>query len=176
MRSEASTVQAYLTELPEERRAFVRRLRDHVAAHLPPGYEEGMQYGMIGWYVPRDVLPDTYNGQPLGIVALANQKQKVSLYLMGVYADPAAAERLRQGFGAAGKKLDMGKACVRFRREDDVPWEAIAEALALLTPEEYVARYRASRGGGSGGRSGEGSGGRSSGRSGGRGSGGSGGR
>lgn len=160
MRSEASTVQAYLAELPEERRAFVRRLRDHVAAHLPPGYEEGMQYGMIGWYVPRDVLADTYNGQPLGIVALANQKQKVSLYLMGVYADPAAAERLRQGFAAAGKKLDMGKSCVRFRREDDVPWEAVAEALALLTPEEYVALYRASRGGTSGGRS--------SGRSGGR--------
>jgi len=145
MRSEAATVDAYIAGLPEERRAFVAKLRDHVNAHLPPGYEEGMQYGMIGWYVPLEVLPDTYNGQPLGIVALANQKQKVSLYLMGAYADPAAAERLQQGFADAGKKLDMGKSCVRFRREDDVPWDVIAEALKRPTVEEFVAQYKASR-------------------------------
>lgn len=148
MRSEAATVEAYVAGLPEDRRAFVAKLREHVNAHLPTGYEEGMQYGMIGWYVPLEVLPDTYNGQPLSIVALANQKQKVSLYLMGVYADSAAAERLQQGFADAGKKLDMGKSCVRFRREDDVPWDVIAEAVKRPTVEEYVAQYRASRRGG----------------------------
>jgi uncharacterized protein YdhG (YjbR/CyaY superfamily) len=148
MRSEAATVEAYIAGLPEERRAFLAKLRAHVNEHLPTGYEEGMQYGMIGWYVPLEVLPDTYNGQPLSIVALANQKQKVSLYLMGVYADPPAAERLQQGFADSGKKLDMGKSCVRFRREDDVPWDVIAEALKRPTVEEFVAQYRASRRGG----------------------------
>lgn len=157
MRSEATTVDEYIAKLPEERRELVAKLRDHVNAYLPPGFEEGMQYGMIGWYVPLEVLPDTYNGQPLSIVALANQKQKVSLYLMGVYADPAAAERLRRGFEDAGKKLDMGKSCVRFRREDDVPWEVVADALERPTMEEYVSHYRATRRGERGGKGGSGS-------------------
>src|SRR5690606_30676429 len=86
--SKASTVDEYIASLPDDRRAAIAAVRDVIRKNLPPGYEEGMQYGMIGWYVPLSRYPDTYNGQPLGVVALASQKQYMSLYLMAVYASP----------------------------------------------------------------------------------------
>lgn len=101
MPSRAETVDAYLASLPAARRPLVEALLHAVRRNLPDGYQEGMQYGMIGWYVPLERYPDTYNGQPLGYVALANQKNYVSPYLMGCYADPGATARLEQGFADA---------------------------------------------------------------------------
>ena len=146
MKSAATTPEQYLAELTPERRELVGELRETVLEHLPDGYEEGMQYGMIGYYVPLERYPKTYNGQPLGVAAIASQKNYVSLYLMGIYADPDdGPEWIESAFAAAGKKLDMGKSCVRFKKLEDVPFEVVAEAVARLPVEAFIERYEASR-------------------------------
>lgn len=143
--SKATTVDAYLGELPAERRAVVAQVRDMVNAHLPPGYAETMRWGMITWEIPLSRYPDTYNGQPLGYVALAAQKNNYSLYLMGVYAEGEQERALREAAAAAGKKLDMGKSCLRFKRADDLPLEAIGGLIAGMPVEAYIATYEAVR-------------------------------
>jgi hypothetical protein len=143
-RSNATTVAAYLDELPSERRAVVSAVRDVVLAHLPAGYQETMNWGMICYEIPLERYPTTYNRQPLGYVALAAQKQYFALYL-SVYQDAEQDASLREEFERAGKKLDMGKSCVRFRKLDDLPLEVIGRVVASTSPEAYIARYEASR-------------------------------
>lgn len=143
--SAATTVKQYLAELPDDRREPITKAYRLVRKHLPAGYEEGMQYGMIGWYIPLKRYPDTYNKQPLGYVALAAQKNYNTLYLMSAYSKSEAERALKDGFKAAGKKLDMGKCCVRFRTFDDLAVEPIGEAIAALTPEEFITVYEKSR-------------------------------
>lgn len=143
MRSEATTVEAYLAELPPERRETVAAVRALVNEALPEGYVETMNWGMISWEIPLERYPDTYNGQPLGVAALASQKQKCSLYLFGPYMVPALTERISEGFAAAGKKLDMGKSCIRFRTMDDLPEEVIRQAVGALDPDGFIAAYEA---------------------------------
>ena len=121
--SKAKTVSLYLSELSPERREIVAAVRDIIVDNLPTGYEETMQYGMISCVVPLERYPDTYNGQTLGIVSLASQKNYISLYLMGVYATPEISDWFHDRWKATGKKLDMGKSCVRFRRLEDLPLE-----------------------------------------------------
>ena len=141
--SKAGTPEEYLESLPEERREVVSAVRDLVRRNLPAGYVESMGWGMLCWGIPLERYPNTYNGQPLGYVALAAQKNYYSLYLMGVYADPTGPAWLKEGFAKAGKKLDMGKSCVRFRKLEDLPLELIGEAVAKVTPEAYIAHYEA---------------------------------
>jgi hypothetical protein len=143
--SKAATVEAYLAELPPERRPVVAAVRDVIRRHLPDGYAEVMRWGMISYEVPLARHPDTYNGQPLGYAALAAQKSHYALYLMAVYQDPERAAWLAAEFARAGKRLDMGKSCLRFKRLDDLPLPAIAAAIASTTPDELIARYEASR-------------------------------
>jgi hypothetical protein len=144
--SAAKTVDDYLAGLPPERTAVVAAMRDFVNAHLPPGYRESMAFGMIGWGIPLSRYPDTYNHQPLGYVALAAQKHGCSLYLMCVYAFGGERERaLRAAAEAEGKKLDMGKSCLRFKRPEDLPLQAIGALIASVPVDEYIARYEASR-------------------------------
>lgn len=135
--SKAKTVAAYLDELPEDRRAAIAKVRDVVRKNLPKGYKEMME-GMIAWAVPLERYPDTYNGQPLCIAGLASQKNYNSLYLMGVYFDPKQEKLLKDAFAKAGKKLDMGKCCIRFKKVDDLPLDAIAKILASVPPEELI--------------------------------------
>ncbi|HSU17958.1 DUF1801 domain-containing protein [Longimicrobium sp.] len=141
--SAASTVEEYLAELPEDRRAAISTVRDTVLRHLPAGYREGMAWGMIGWCVPLEAYPDTYNGQPLSFVSLAAQKNYNALYLTCVYGDPERERRLRDAFAAAGKKLDMGKSCIRFRSPDDLPLDAIGQLIADTPPHALIARHEA---------------------------------
>jgi len=145
VRSAARTVQEYLDELPGERRAEIGAVREVILRNLPDGYRESIGWGMITYCVPLERYPTTYNGQPLGYAALAAQKTSNSLYLMGVYADPAQEAELREGFRAAGKKLDMGKSCVRFRRAADLPLETIGRLIASTGVEQYIAVYEAAR-------------------------------
>src|SRR3712207_2603796 len=119
--SKAATVDAYLAELPPERRAVVSAVRDVVRKHLPKGYTETMNWGMISYELPLDRYPSTYNGKPLSYAALAAQKSYFALYLPVVYQDPEQESRLREEFKKAGKKLDMGKSCLRFERVEDLP-------------------------------------------------------
>jgi hypothetical protein len=147
VRSATSTVDAYLAELPPERRAVVSTVRRMVNAHMPPGYEETMNWGMISWQIPLARYPVTYNKQPLGYVALAAQKNNYALYLVGVYAEGEQERRLRAAAAAQGKKLDMGKSCLRFKKTDDLPLEIIGELIASMPVEVYIANYEARRGG-----------------------------
>jgi hypothetical protein len=143
--SAANTVDAYLAELPPERRDVVSKVRDAVNARMPSGYREAMSYGMIGWAIPLERYPDTYNGQPLCYVALAAQKNAYSLYLMGVYSDSAQERVLRDAAAAQGTTLDMGKCCVRFKRVDQLPLKAIGDLIASLPVEEFIALHEAGR-------------------------------
>ena len=142
----ATTPDEYITSLPEDRRDAVSAVREVVRKNLPAGYEEGMQYGMIGWYVPLDRFPDTYNGQPLGLAALANQKNYVSLYLNSVYGDRATEAWFKKRYAATGKKLDMGKSCLRFRNADDIPLDLIGETIARAELDSFLAHYEEARG------------------------------
>lgn len=144
-RSKAVTVDAYLDELPPERRAAARTLRRMILAHLPEGYVESMSWGMPCYEVPLSRHADTYNGQPLGYVAFAAQKNGWSLYLMdlAVNADKEAA--LRTAFAKAGRRLDLGKSCVRFRTLEDVPLEAIGELIASTPVADLIAGHERAR-------------------------------
>jgi hypothetical protein len=145
VQSKAATVEECLAELPEERRAVIAAVREVILAHLPEGYEESMAWGMIGYGIPLSRYPNTYNKQPLGFVALAAQKNYYSLYLMCAYQDSEDEAFLRRAFEAAGKKLAMGKSCIRFKRLDDLPLDAIGEVIARTPPERMIATYEASR-------------------------------
>lgn len=148
MASAATTVDEYLEELAAadpDRHTTVHSVIELIRAHIPDGFAEAMEFGMPSWVIPLSDYPDTYNGRPLGIVSIANQKRAVSVYLMGVYADPNGRDRFEQAWTDAGKKLDMGKSCVRFRRMDDVAVEVLADAIASVTPDQYIAAYEASR-------------------------------
>jgi uncharacterized protein YdhG (YjbR/CyaY superfamily) len=137
--SKATTVADYLAELPAERRAEVERVRDEVNTALPDGFQEAMRWGMITWEVPIEVSGPTYNGQPLAYAALAAQKNAFSLYLTCAYASEARTASLRDAAAASGKKLDMGKSCIRFRKADELPLSAIRDEIASTTPDQFVA-------------------------------------
>ncbi|HYR09815.1 MAG TPA: DUF1801 domain-containing protein [Longimicrobium sp.] len=142
--SKAETVEQYLQELPEDRRAVVSAVRDVVVRNLPAGYREMMSYGMIVWGIPLEEYPDTYNGQPLGYAALAAQKNYYALYVM-TYMVPALEKWLRDEFEKAGKKLDMGKSCLRFKKLEDLPLDVIGQLIASTPPREYIALHEQSR-------------------------------
>jgi hypothetical protein len=125
--SAATTVEGYLASLPAERRAVVSTVRDLVLQHLPDGYREWMAWGMIGYGIPLERYPDTYNGQPLCYVALAAQKIYYALYLTCAADDEGDAQRLKDAFARAGKTLDMGKSCLRFKSLDALPLAAIGD-------------------------------------------------
>ena len=141
--SKAKTPAAYLKELPADRRREVARVREMVRKHLPAGYRETMNWGMITYEVPLERHPKTYNGQPLCFAGLAAQKNHLSLYFMPV--DAAALARLKAAFEKAGKKLDMGKSCIRFKRADDLPLDALGAEIAAVPVDKFVSYVEASR-------------------------------
>jgi hypothetical protein len=148
MQSKATTVASYLKELPADRRAIVAAVRKVVNANLDADFEEGMGYGMISWHVPHRVYPPGYHCNPklpLPFAALASQKNYLSLYLLSIYAEKDEEDWLRKRFAAAGKKLDMGKCCVRFKSLDDLPLDVIGEAIGRVSVAEHVAHYERAR-------------------------------
>lgn len=140
------TPDEYIASLPDDRRGHVAAVAKVVRDNLPDGFEEGMVYGMIGWYVPLERFGDTYNGQPLGLAALASQKHYISLYLNSVYGDRRTEAWFRERYAASGKKLNMGKSCLRFRRAEDVPLEVLGETIARVDVESFIAQYEEARG------------------------------
>lgn len=145
--SSAKTVDEYLAELPEDRRAVVSAVRDLVNRYLPSGYIEAMSWGMVSWEVPLSRYPATYNRQPLSYVALAAQKRHYALYLTACYANSAQDVVLRNAYADAGKKLDMGKSCLRFGALDDLLPEAIGAVVASTPVATHVAADAARRAG-----------------------------
>jgi hypothetical protein len=143
--NKAKTVPEYLSGLPADRKKLVSAVRSLVRKHLPKGYKEEIGWGAINWVVPLSKFPDTYNQKPLCYVALAAQKNYVSLYLMMAYGDPKKYAWLKDQFKKAGKKMDMGKSCLHFNSLDDIPIEAVATLIASHTPAQWIARYETSR-------------------------------
>jgi len=138
LRSDATTVDQYLSELPDERRTAIETVRRVILSNLPDGYEEAMNWGHITYQVPLERYPDTYNGQPLMYAALASQTRHMAVYLTGVYADAAARDDFLEEYRSTGKRLDMGKSCVRFRRLDDLPLDLVGRSIAALSVENFI--------------------------------------
>ncbi len=144
MKSSAKTVKQYLAGLPEDRRDALEAIRAVILKNLPKGYEEGMQYGMIGYYVPHEIYPDGYHcdpKQPLPFAALASQKNHMGLYLMCMYSGTDDDAQFRAEWASTGKKLDMGKSCVRFKKLEDVPLKVIGAAIRRISVKKFVERY-----------------------------------
>jgi len=146
MQSKAKTVAQYLKELPADRRATIQAVADVIRANVDGRVEEGMQYGMIGWYVPHRVFPLGYHcdpKQPLPYICLASQKNHCSLYLMTAYAEGSAGEAWIKKAWPKGKKLDMGKSCIRFKSADDLALDVVAEAIRRVPLDAHLAWYSA---------------------------------
>ena len=145
MRSSASTVEEYLTELPEERRAAIEAVRQMILKNLPKGYEEVMNWGMITYQVPLGTYADTYNKKPLMYAALAAQKNHMAVYLTAIYMNEKASREFEEAYIATGKRYDVGKSCVRFKELVDLPLELIGESIASLQISEFVERVNEAR-------------------------------
>ncbi|MFG0259390.1 MAG: DUF1801 domain-containing protein [Phycisphaerales bacterium JB041] len=149
MQSKATSVEAYLKELPEDRREALEAIRKVFQKNLGKGYEEGMQYGMIGYFVPHSVYPDGYHcdpKQPLPFAGLASQKNHMAMYMMCIYGIDEHRDRFIQGWERAAaegraRKLDMGKACIRFKKLEDVPLDVVSEAIKRVPVKTYIEHY-----------------------------------
>jgi uncharacterized protein YdhG (YjbR/CyaY superfamily) len=148
MAEPSKTVQDYLNALPADRRAAIETVRTVILANLDRDYEEGIQYGMLGYYVPHRVYPAGYHcdpKQPLPFAALASQKNYMSLYLMSVYGDEAGARAFRQAWEKTGKKLDMGKVCIRFTNAEQVALDVVGDTIRRIPARRWIEIYEASR-------------------------------
>ena len=145
MKSEAKTVASYLVDLPEDRRKALKKIRAVIRKHLPKGYQETMNWGMIAYEVPLRVCPDTYNGQPLMYAGLASQKRHMAVYLCGLYASSKLQKRFDARLKKEGPKLDRGKSCLRFKKLEDLPLELMGELIAAVPLDEFVAMNQNSR-------------------------------
>ena len=152
-RSSAATVAEYLEELPEERRAVISAVRKVIRRNLPEGYRETMNWGMISYEIPLSRHPAADNGQPLIYAALAAQKNHYAIYLTSLYAEGEPPGWFADEFRKAGKKLDMGKSCVRFRKLDDIPLDTIGRVIAGTSVDELITIYERAKKGGAKGRS-----------------------
>lgn len=141
MQSKAKTVAEYLNDLPADRRTQIEIVRQVILANLDADYAEGIQYGMIGYFVPHSIYPAGYHcdpKQPLPFAGLASQKGYMSLYLMCVYGNHDKTKWFQDEWAKTGKKLDMGKSCIRFQRAEDLALDVIAKAVALVPARKYV--------------------------------------
>ncbi len=148
-----TTVAVYLASLTPEKRAVLDQARFLVHRHIPKGYGEFMNWGVINWRIPLKEFSDTHNGQPLCYVGLGAKKTYNSLYLMGAYDDsngkyptPFSEKLLVDPFKKAGKRLDMGKCCLHFKELDDLELTSVAKVIAMSTPKEYIAYYKRVKG------------------------------
>jgi hypothetical protein len=151
MQSRATTIQQYLAELPPDRRTAVEAVRQVILKNLDPLCEEGMQYGMIGFYIPHRVYPPGYHcdpKQPLPFICLASQKNYMSVYLGCVYAHPERERWFREAWARSGKKLDMGKSCVRFRKLEDLALDVIGQAIRRTSVRGFIQFYESAIKGG----------------------------
>jgi len=144
MPSKAKTVQEYLDELPPDRREAIDEIRAFILENLPPGYEEGMQWGDIGYFVPYAIYPDGYDAKPkvpLQYLGLANQKNNLMMRFLSMYTHPELRASFEDEYRASGKKLDMGGGCLRFKKIEQLPLEVVGKLIGYLPVDKFVARY-----------------------------------
>jgi hypothetical protein len=139
------TVNQWLASVPAERKDAINAVRDAVNEHLPKGYEETVDWGMLAWVVPLATLPNTHNGHPLMLAALGAHTKRMTLYLMTVYGDPKIRRGFENAYRRTGKKLDMGGCCVHFKKLDDLPLDVVGNTIARVAVDQYVERYANSR-------------------------------
>jgi Domain of unknown function (DU1801) len=149
MQSEAKSPEEYMNELPEDKKQAMIQLRETILNHLPPGFEEVMSYGMIGYVVPLELFPGGYHctpNEPLPFISIAAQKNYIALYHMGIYGDDELKNWFVKEYPNYVKtKLDMGKSCIRFKKPDQIPYSLISELVSKVTPEDWIKTYEASR-------------------------------
>ena len=145
MQSDAKTVQEYLDSLPEDRKKQISDTRDVILKNLDKGFQEVMNWGMICYEIPLEVFPDTYNKKPLLYAALASQKNHMAVYMSGIYMDENLLKKFTENYKASGKKLNMGKSCVRFTKIENLPLDVIGNAIASYTAESFLDFYKESR-------------------------------
>jgi len=139
-----TTVAQYLKSLPPDRRTALQAIRETIRANIGPGLKEGIQYGMIGYFVPHSVYPPGYHcnpSEPLPFAGIASQKNHMALHLFCIYTNPSERERFVAEWKKTGKKLDMGASCVRFKKLDDVPLEVVGRAIKRITLKKFIAAY-----------------------------------
>ena len=145
MTSTAATVQHYIQELPEDKKEGIEKLRAVILKNLPQGFEEGMSYGMIGYYVPHSIYPAGYHCSPqlpLPFMSVAAQKNSLNFYHMGIYANPELYNWFVAEFPKhSSKKLDMGKSCIRFKKATDIPFELLGELVRKVSVSDWIATY-----------------------------------
>ncbi|MDY0781261.1 DUF1801 domain-containing protein [Tenacibaculum sp. IB213877] len=145
MKYEASTPEEYISQVPEERKPVLKKLRNTIKKNLPKGFEEGIQYNMIGYYVPHSIYPDGYHctpKEPLPFMSFASQKNSINLYHSGMYAIPEIHNWFVTEYPKHSKrKLDMGKSCVRFKKIDEIPFDLIAELCTKVSVEDWIKVY-----------------------------------
>ncbi|MBD0831447.1 DUF1801 domain-containing protein [Aestuariibaculum sediminum] len=145
MEYKAVSPEDYIKQVPVERQEVLNKLRNTIISNLPAGFEEGIQYGMIGYVVPHTIYPDGYHCnplEPLPFVSFASQKNSINLYHMGLYASPDICDWFVAEYPKHCKrKLDMGKSCIRFKKIDDIPFDLIAELCKKLTPQQWIDIY-----------------------------------
>jgi hypothetical protein len=145
MQSKATTVDAYIAELPPGRQEAITKLRKEIKKNLPKGFREVMSYGMIGYVVPHSLYPAGYHCDPklpLPFMNLASQKNFIAVYHMAVYADPLLLKWLTDAYAKAGvSKLDMGKSCLRFKKPENIPYKLIGELAGKITPQQWIGLY-----------------------------------
>jgi uncharacterized protein YdhG (YjbR/CyaY superfamily) len=142
MQSDATTVQEYLYGLPDSRREAIQSIRQTILENLPEGYEEVMNWGMITYQVPQEIYPDTYNRKPLMYAALASQKNHMALYLTGIYISDKKKQEFVAEYKSTGKRFDVGKSCVRFKKLEDLPLPLVGKAIASMSVDEFVAQVK----------------------------------
>jgi hypothetical protein len=145
MQSKATTPEQYLSDLPENRKEAMLKLRNAIKENLPQGFEEVISYGMLGYVVPHSIYPSGYHCDPklpLPFINLASQKNFIALYHMGIYADKNLESWFVSEYPKHVKsKLDMGKSCIRFKKVDDIPFDLIGELAAKVTVEDWILNY-----------------------------------
>ncbi|MXS70853.1 DUF1801 domain-containing protein [Flavobacteriaceae bacterium W22] len=147
MQISSTSIEDYVSKLPEERQEVFKKLFDTIKNHLPEGFEENISYGMIGWGVPLEKYPAGYHctpGSPLPFISVASQKNFIAVYHMGMYAKPELLNWFTEEFPKHSKrKLDMGKSCIRFKKMDEIPFELISELSKKMTVDEWISLYEA---------------------------------
>jgi len=145
MQSKATTPEQYLSELPEDRKEAMLKLRNAIKENLPQGFEEVISYGMLGYVVPHSIYPSGYHCDPklpLPFINLASQKNFIALYHMGIYANKNLESWFVSEYPKHVKtKLDMGKSCIRFKKMDDIPFDFIGELAAKVSVEDWISNY-----------------------------------
>jgi uncharacterized protein YdhG (YjbR/CyaY superfamily) len=145
MQYKAVSADDYIAQIPEDRKAPIKKLRAAIKKNLPKGFKETIGYGMIGYCVPHSLYPAGYHCKPedpLPFIGLASQKNFIAIYHMGIYASPELLKWFTEAYSKLkGKKLDMGKSCLRFKNADDIPYELIGELASKMSPEQWIKIY-----------------------------------